>query len=443
MSLARPLARPLAIPLARPLVQVTGPRLDPIATIAVMGDSLSSGVDWGDTSSRERSYIFPALSGTQRALELVLNSEGRNFQTGGFGAEEIRDTWLPQVIAASPDACVFMAGANDIAAAAGATRPNLQAGAESIFVVLAEIITELKNAGIVPIICTLTPDNFPTSATWPAGSGQYHADWRTVRALTNDLIRSQAPGLGAIVCDWAGRISTDPLDDTALADPGYLFDNVHFYLSGDQQLGVVLLDTIKANTKLIGDPFAVPPVDDPLWKTGNPYMTGDSSGLATGWNVSTSGTITTIRTKNADGSQRINCTEGPDPGAASTNYRLTRFVQVTDDQFDGKQFRAVIKVRPQESGFEFWNMVVRCDTNNLDVAGTSRDGSSPKSPTSAEVAEMGKYWDHQPEMFFLTPPVTCIGGTGTNRRRLTVTFTVRGRGTLDIDYCGIFEVPTP
>jgi lysophospholipase L1-like esterase len=431
--------RNLTRPLTRGLTRALSPQLlDPVATIAVMGDSLSGGPILQGNAIRLGGYIWPILSRTNNRVSLIANSSGSNFNTGGFTAEQVRDTWLPAVIAAAPDACVFMVGTNNLASVTGSFRPDLDSAADSVMAVIAEIITALRTAGIVPIVCTITPDKFPTNEVWPPASGEYHPDYRTVRAKINDLIRAQHRSLGAIICDWSGVISTDPSDDTALADGRYMFDDVHFYASGAQQLGDLLAAVIEEKTILTGNPFDIPASNSPKWLTGNPYMEGNTSGRATGWDVFTTG-VTVTNSKTAEGWQRITCSDGPDPGTTN-NFRLTRFVQSTGADLDSRLVRGLVEIYPAESGFELWHADCRVDSTNLDDANPAKYSAFPGYPSGDDLRAMGALWVRDDKYFFLTPPMETVSGTGSNRRRLTITTRFYGRGTFDIRVCGVIDV---
>jgi lysophospholipase L1-like esterase len=436
----RSLQRPIVRSLVRPLIRHVG-TAPVITTIAALGDSLSSGISVAANNPNESSYLWPVFAQTDRRITPVLSSAGGNFQTGGLGAAAIRDAWLSEVIAASPSACVVMVGTNDLATASGAFRPDLDAAAASVFAIIAEIATALKTAGITPILCTITPDNFPTVETWPPGTGNYHPDYRTTRKKINDLIRVNARSLGAVLCDWAGVISLDPNDDTALADVRYLFDNVHFYDSGNQQLGDFLRRVIVANFNLAGQPFALPASDSPSWVLPNPYMTGDVSGKATGWDVLATG-ATVTPSKTADGWQRMVCTDGADPGTLTNNFRLTRFISATDNSLDGRTYRGVVEFYPQQSGFEIWHAYVNAACSNTSDAGILRQARSPSVPATSGLVEIGGYWTWADKFLLLTPPVTHLGGTGTQQRRVTLTAQFFGRGTVDVRVCGVIDVTT-
>jgi lysophospholipase L1-like esterase len=409
----------------------------PAITIAAMGDSLSSGVELDATNPVESSYLWPVFAQTDRAIELVTADDGGNFQTGGLTPAQVRDTWLAEVITAAPDTCVVMVGTNGLADVTGTHRPDLDAAAAAHYSPIVDIIEGLRDAGIRPIICTITPDAFPTAASWPPVGAEYHPDMRTVRKKVNDLIRANAVSLGAVLCDWAGVISTDPDDDTALADTGYLFDFVHFYSSGSQQLGNFLRQVVQAQFSL-GTPFAIPADDDPAWTTGNPYMSGSSSGKATGWDVFTTN-CTTTNSKTAEGYQRIVCSDGADPGISSS-FRLTRFLAASDDTFDGRSYRALLEFRPMEADFELWHGFVECAATNVADNSGDRFSRCPNLFTSLERAEIGKIWVWNDKFFLLSPVVVHPGGAGSDQRRLTVTAQFYGRGTVDVRVCGILDV---
>jgi len=406
-----------------------------ISSLAVMGDSISTGVGGATNETRALGgYIWPVFAMTGGNLELVRDSENRNFQTGGFSAQQIIDTWLPQVIAAAPDACVILAGANSLDDAR-VHSADLDVAAAWLYDQIEQLIDGLRNAGIRPIVCTLTPDKFPTDTNYPPAANTYHPDYRTIRAKTNDLIRANAVASGAVLCDWSGVISTDPTDDTALADVAYMSDDVHPNYLGWWALGHFLAGVIQSDFAVPAD-FEFPASDDASWATGNPYMTGDVSGLATGWSVV--GTPTVTRSKTTDGWQRLSCADGPNPGT-NTVWTLERFIQVTDDSFDGRLFDFLIDLRPQSADWEIWHAEARLTCNNVD-SGVIRRSHIPTQTASVEIAKISNVAPIPERLVLRLPPILHPGGTSTDRRRITVQLLIYGRGTFDVVVMGARDV---
>ena len=407
-----------------------------IRTIAFMGDSLSTGTkgDGTVTQTTLQGFMWPIFTHNGQSLTLVKSSLGTNFNTGGMQVSEIRDFWLPQVVSASPDVCFLMGGTNSIGFAI-LQNPDTDSAAEWIFTQLAQILDTLDQAGIRAIIATVTPDSYTIDDTTPPEPGTKSSDYRIIRKKLNDLIRTRAPSHGAVVCDWAHVISTDPNDETASANVGYLSDELHYNFGGEWALGHFAADVIRKNFE-IGTEWQYPGQNSPMWITTNPFMTGETqSGLADGWQILTSSGVEVTTSKTPEGWQRISCTSGGQPGEIKS-LRLRKFLSVTDDRLDGQDFQAVFDIRPASDGWNIWaaSATISCSSSSPQI---ERIGLNPNISNPNILKLQTEIAPHTDRILFRTPVVTQpIGGI----RLIVITLTILGEGTFDVVAGGAFRV---
>jgi lysophospholipase L1-like esterase len=410
-----------------------------ISSIAFMGDSITSSGQNEATIQDIGNYTGAALAYLGHAVQWVEKTGGGNFQTGGFTPAQIRDTWLPAVITADPDACFVHAGTNGLSNATASFRPDLDAAAASHFAVIAEIVTGLKNAGIIPILATIIPDNAATAPSWPPTSPDHHPDMRVVRRKTNDLIRAHARSLGAILCDWAPAISTDPADDAATAIPGYLVDELHPNWQGAMVLGRFLADRLQARA-ILPDPFSPPASDSADWFSANPYLTGGTT-YATGWDGFPTGSPAPVfaASKTAEGWQRLSITDGPAPGQNRlvTFYRNTT---VTNDTVDGMPMFAVADIR-MPADTTIWAIGMECQLWNVDTS-VSQYVRQLWAGGSDSIAAMSLTPPQPYNRLLLKTPIRPMpSGTGANRRRASFALRIYGSGVVDIVTAGVIKAP--
>lgn len=428
MSLTSPLVRSLVRSLVTPLTGQIYARY--IQTVAFMGDSITGGVTINQTGAIQTigGYGLGPLF-FDSGLELVVSSAGTNFQTGGYSAAEVRDIWLPQVITAAPDLCCWMCGTNSLGDAVTAGGGNNATAAAWLFEQLVDIMEGLRDAGIASVIGTITPDT----------DDDFTADMRTIRALTNDLIRANAASYGTKVWDGAPLLSTDPEDDTALANSLYLRDDIHPNVVGQWRLGKALSETVKQHFRV--PEFVSPASDDPTWITPNPYLTGDVSGLATSFSIVPFGTPnpTVTRSKTADGWQRLVISGAAPLTNINTSLRVLS-PQVTNDTYDGKLYQAIWDVRPVEAGWAFSAIRPRLTCVTYD-GGSSRQGNCVSSYSSTQITTEEKTtMDFVPRLTFRSPVVQHPGGTGVQRREHQCLLTFFGSGTVDVRLMGVVEI---
>jgi lysophospholipase L1-like esterase len=404
-----------------------------VLTISALGDSITGGVTLGETRSIATmgSYLAPSIF-FDTGLKIVTSAGGTNFQTGGFSVQQIIDTWLPQVLISGTDLCVVHAGTNSLndALASGAGNGDPETAADWLYGQFILIMDALEDAGIHCVICTITPDDHTTTTP----------QMRMVRAQTNSLIRGSAQAHGAVVCDWAPELSTEPADDTAVANTLYLRDNVHPSACGAWRMGRKLVETLKANFTIPGSPD-YPPAGDEAWLTPNPYLEGDVSGLATSFTTSRLGVpaVTITPNKTSEGWQRLHFSEGGAPGTNVSGTLQIVTPQFTDSTLDGRRFKAVFDVRPVQSDFEFFAIRPTLVATTFD-GGTSRNGYAVSSYGSTQMANEKTILDYNSRFIFETPVMEHPGGTGTQRRQLIARLAFWGSGSVDVRMMGVIEV---
>jgi lysophospholipase L1-like esterase len=135
--------------LQRPTLLGLGPAGRPVANESVVraiGDSITA-----------NGYVAPNTTdgpkyGGQSYLQRASQLSGGKFRIGGVAATsgytstQVLTTHLPTVLAAKPRYCIVLCGTNDVPIGSSTTKANLLA-----------IWNALANAGITPILATLTP----------------------------------------------------------------------------------------------------------------------------------------------------------------------------------------------------------------------------------------------------------------------------------------------
>lgn len=411
-------------------------RYVPITNMAAMGDSLTSGALLSGTTWYDDGYPGFALDSLKHSLEHVFYApDGTYHQTGGFSAQQIIDTWLPRVIADAPDMCVIYAGANSLDDARGISA-DLDVAAEWIADQVWELVDGCVSNGINVIVCTLTPDIFPTDTNYPPAANTYHPDYRTIRKKLNDIIRAEAASHDAVLCDWAYEISTSATDDTALADPDWLADNIHPNIPGRMKLGVFLADVIRQNF-ILPDEFAVPADGDPAWLTSNPYLSGDSGGLATGWSLFGSPT-SKIPSKPSANVQRVSTYSA---FGALKNANFTQYVQETDQSLDGLTIRPIVKLTFPDTSKMPAQIELYVLSSDIDGAGGSQASQVMRMGGSGNANALTRDMDPDTgELLMLGPEITTVSTTGTDRHRITLQVNIYGgddEGIVDLETCGV------
>jgi hypothetical protein len=185
-----------------------------------------------------------------------------DFATFGFLNTQILGTHVPEVITAAPDAAVLYCGNNDVGTGlSGATVWNS----------LLDIITPIRNAGIIPIVMLVGP-----RASTAGGGAGYWAR----QIATNDAIIAGLTSLGLPYFDPNISLQ-NPLTGEPL--PGVMQgDGTHINTYGASRLGQSLATWLSANYNL--SPAPLTPARIATLAGVNPTMTGGTT-LATGYSV--------------------------------------------------------------------------------------------------------------------------------------------------------------
>ena len=271
------------------------------ATMVSLGDSIvANGLSNGGPDDQNWLAIACYLSNGKLTW---LNSVGGS----GYTTEQIRTILLPSVLAMSPKPayCAVLAGQNDIGGQT--TFTSWKASYRGL-------VAELIQAGIMPVICAITPNDLSPKNT-------NMAKWNLW------LFRlSQENGLPFI--NWS-RDLTNPADNAWLSGYNLPGDNTHPDRNGCLAMGTFFRDAFLA--WISGDRRLDPPLvvynGDPSNKHSNGMNLTDtnSDGLADNWfqfNVTTGGAVGTPTRVDPDGSDTI--TKGKwqkivrNEGAAST-----------------------------------------------------------------------------------------------------------------------------
>lgn len=125
--------------------------------VAIMGDSISAFSNPSTASDpvTTNRNLKPAhgdqswIAWAAQSCDSIIETAGV-YATGGFTIAQITSTWLPQVIAAKPPACIVLAGRNDI---------YLKLDHDQALAGLANIYFQLMQAGILPILCKQSAQN--------------------------------------------------------------------------------------------------------------------------------------------------------------------------------------------------------------------------------------------------------------------------------------------
>lgn len=406
-------------------------------TVTALGDSITSGANIFSARAMSDGYLGSYFDlDEHRTTPIFSQPEGTWFQTGGFTSQQIIDNWLPRVIAAKPDICVVLAGANSLNDARSFFSDS-DLAANWIFEQNRFIVRSLVGAGIQPIYCTMTPDTFPTDTSYPPANGFYHPSYRTIRRKVNDLARAHIRDEGAILCDWAGVLSTDPGDDEALADANWYSDNIHPNGQGRIQMAKYLQGVINSNFRT-PEPFVIPENGAEAWVLPNPYLEGDSDGLATGWNLY-GNAIEKSATKVGTNSQSISVRSAY---GALKGATFQRHLQVVDNSLDGIMIRPVCRlVMPDAAKLPVW-VELRLVSNNLDDSSPSQESFVQRLGGSGNANAMTRQLS-QNDMLMLGPPIKTVSGTGAERRRITLLVSVYGgdeEATVILETCGVIKV---
>lgn len=251
------------------------------ATVALLGDSITQANAGGP--GLEENPSNPTTSGQFQAngyWTWACNYLGGRallaYNAGLTGAttDTVLSTHLPIVLALNPKPtyCVVLIGINDI--------QNLGRTGAQIVANIQTICQALINAGITPVLCTLTP----AGPTVLSSAARYQAYYDTQRGIIK-----LGHTMPVILCNWtAAAGQSDSSWKANYGDAGQL----HPQTPGAQALGQVLANVlapyVAANNDAGEAPFAN---NDYHELTTNPLMTGSNAintsgitgNIATGW----------------------------------------------------------------------------------------------------------------------------------------------------------------
>lgn len=184
------------------------------------------------------------------------------FATFGFLNSQILGTHVPEVIAADPDAAVLYCGNNDV---------GTGLSGETVWNSLLNIITPIRNAGIIPITMLIGP----RASTAGGGSGYWAR-----QVATNNAIIAGLNSLGLPYFDPNIALQ-NPLTGEPL--PGVMQgDGTHINVYGATLLGNSLAAWLEANYNLSPTPLTSSRIA--TLAGVNPTMSGGTT-LATGYSV--------------------------------------------------------------------------------------------------------------------------------------------------------------
>lgn len=176
-----------------------------LARLALVGDSIT---ELGASSM----YVLNAVGawGWARCFngsgwDPVSSGSKLTFATSGKRSDELNTLWLSAVVAAKPDACALLYGANDAAQLRTASAFLASCG---------ESIDTLRAAGIRPLMFEVLP---------MSGSGQESRQAKV--AELNLALRTYCRQRGVPLCRWAHVLETTP--GTGIGSASYTPDNIH------------------------------------------------------------------------------------------------------------------------------------------------------------------------------------------------------------------------
>lgn len=387
---------------------------NPISKVAFMGDSITNGIISTTAATGYGPWASYLLGG---GFEIVTNSSGTAFATSTYALNQIEDTWLADVLASDADTVCLLGGTN-------ADGTNSDTTSEK-YTQWLSIITQLQAAGKRPVAFCM----------WPDDGTSYTSDYRNEVFKFNDLIRSYCKSNGIIIVDPV-EYFTDYTDGTT--HNNYLSDAIHPNAVGHQTLGRMLAEKLLPYTIRNR---SIPDYNSPNWLTGNPYLIGDSSGKATGWNISASGAGSITPTKVAmsdspNGQWQQIVFDGPNKRTDGFNMSCN-----ATGYAEGDVVKSIIEVEFDADNWEVYEMVLRIqvtDASGIRLAygpfgnGSSAVGALPVS-LPRPVAMTGR------TVVFETRPLT-VGASPTN---VSILINMKGSGTVRVRRAGVVKITSP
>jgi hypothetical protein len=244
----------------------------------------------------------------------------------------------------------------------------------------------------------------------------YDATALAATYANNATLKAAAAARGIPFLEWASLVALAPGD---YGDVQWMPDNVHPGTRGAQRLGIAFAEFISRYFK---NDFATPAIGSASWLTGNPGMSGDVSGGATGF---TFGADVTAKSKvtDPDGTvwQRVSF-------SGATGAQNTRQTSGTNTAQTGDVVRAVCRIRGVSADWAIRNIRLRLLRQG--DATLFRSGDMHASSPDATAIEL------LPDGYLLGPEYTIPAAT-TN---LFTYLNFWGSGSLDIRELGIIKV---
>ena len=160
-----------------------------------IGDSITAfGTAWSGTNATGKSY-YPVTNAQCWSAWAMLMTGGRYryvgmSATGGYTASQILATHVPKAIAANPSFCIVMCGRNDVVQGIDIESVTIPA--------MTSIFRQLRFAGIIPVVCTMSAQSNNTDAM------------NSARYKINAFCRAYATKYGLPLVDLHAA-TTDPL----------------------------------------------------------------------------------------------------------------------------------------------------------------------------------------------------------------------------------------
>lgn len=245
--------------------------------IFAIGDSITAyGVSWSGANASGTSYA-PCLNDQSWHEWASLFTNGKIMltgvsATGGYTVTQVKNTHLPNAIAANPTFCVVMCGRNDIVQGINLDTVTIPAF-KSIFL-------QLRQAGIIPVICTMSAQGNSNNNTQ-----------RVAEHKLNAWLRAYANKYSTPLVDLH-RYTVDPLTGDWLS--GYNQDVSHPNGAGAKAMGHALADALSDWIAPVWPPRADEQLAAGLTQnliTNALFLTNDGTNPSD-WTITTAGTAT-------------------------------------------------------------------------------------------------------------------------------------------------------
>lgn len=232
-----------------------------------IGDSITAFGQASSGSNATGTIYRPLINAQCWAGWAMLKTEARYryvgmSATGGYTASQILITHVPKAIAARPTFCIVLAGRNDVVKLLdfeSETRPALS-----------QIFLQLRYAGIIPVICTMSAQSNNSDAQ------------NILRYKINAFCRAYAAKYGLPLVDLHAA-TTDPA--TGEWYDGYHQDVSHPTPLGASVMGQAVADTMKQWLAPTIPQKAIS-ISEPTYSNNaiiNPLFTSHSGGIPDGW----------------------------------------------------------------------------------------------------------------------------------------------------------------